>query len=401
MMIVSTTGYIVACIGPFLSDFSNNDASIMKNILLENIDNILNWIGEVDHEFSNETISFDLLLEWCHRGWQRISRRYRCDAKPWLRRRHAAISRSSTTIHHTRVESVQMRHQDSMGCGSSEPTHQGVQVLREHRPKLVADVLARWSLDRLCVDQLLSSTNRHFQTTRRRAGERDDIPHHEEEQDRKGKASTNVFDAKSIFFHSSCWTTTIYWSGPQHGKPLIKPISSMIFQYYRRKRSVTSLWVRNICCKPLYHCLLQVFFNSNVLNPTQRRQPEPPIWQQPSLTASKDVDYFPTLFESQPDRPTAVAKRTIQRFNSQQMKFLAGGVTVRLVAGSLGVAATFHQWSGFSLIDDGTSTIHAEHPRIHWTSSKTQSRSPISMIRPMTKKRTLIVTHWHEPTSFC
>ena len=47
MMIVSTTGYIVACIGPFLSDFSNNDASMMKNILLENIDNILEWIEEV------------------------------------------------------------------------------------------------------------------------------------------------------------------------------------------------------------------------------------------------------------------------------------------------------------------------------------------------------------------
>ena len=42
----------------------------MKNILLENIDNILEWIEEVDHEFSNKTISFDFLLpvERCHRG---------------------------------------------------------------------------------------------------------------------------------------------------------------------------------------------------------------------------------------------------------------------------------------------------------------------------------------------
>jgi len=47
MMIVSTTGYIVACIGPFFSDFSNNDASIMKDILLRNIEDILNWIEEV------------------------------------------------------------------------------------------------------------------------------------------------------------------------------------------------------------------------------------------------------------------------------------------------------------------------------------------------------------------
>lgn len=56
MIIVSTTGYIVACIGPFLSDSSNNDASMMKNILLQNIDNILNWIEEVDHPF----------FEWNH-----------------------------------------------------------------------------------------------------------------------------------------------------------------------------------------------------------------------------------------------------------------------------------------------------------------------------------------------
>ena len=47
MMIVTTTGYIVACIGPFFSDFKNNDASILKNILLRNTDNILTWMNEV------------------------------------------------------------------------------------------------------------------------------------------------------------------------------------------------------------------------------------------------------------------------------------------------------------------------------------------------------------------
>jgi len=47
MMIVTTTGYIVACIGPFFSDFKNNDASIMNDILLRNTDNILNWLEEV------------------------------------------------------------------------------------------------------------------------------------------------------------------------------------------------------------------------------------------------------------------------------------------------------------------------------------------------------------------
>ena len=47
MMIVTTTGYIVACIGPFFSDFKSNDASILKNILLRNTDNILTWMDEV------------------------------------------------------------------------------------------------------------------------------------------------------------------------------------------------------------------------------------------------------------------------------------------------------------------------------------------------------------------
>ena len=53
MMIVTTTGYIVACIGPFFSDFKNNDASIMNDILLRNTDNILNWLEEVRFSFSN------------------------------------------------------------------------------------------------------------------------------------------------------------------------------------------------------------------------------------------------------------------------------------------------------------------------------------------------------------
>lgn len=62
MMIVSTTGYIIACIGPFFSDFSNNDASIMKNILLKNIDDTLKWVEEVDHPFLNLRSSLYLFL---------------------------------------------------------------------------------------------------------------------------------------------------------------------------------------------------------------------------------------------------------------------------------------------------------------------------------------------------
>ncbi|CAF4380343.1 unnamed protein product, partial [Rotaria magnacalcarata] len=48
MMIVTTTGYIVACIGPFMSDFNNSDAAIMKDILLRNTDHILSRLKEHD-----------------------------------------------------------------------------------------------------------------------------------------------------------------------------------------------------------------------------------------------------------------------------------------------------------------------------------------------------------------
>ena len=59
MMIFSTSGYIIACIGPFFSDSKNNDASMMKDILLRNTDNILNWVEEVILYF--ELTSNDLL----------------------------------------------------------------------------------------------------------------------------------------------------------------------------------------------------------------------------------------------------------------------------------------------------------------------------------------------------
>ncbi|CAF1229077.1 unnamed protein product [Didymodactylos carnosus] len=46
MVIVSTTGYILTVLGPYLSDFHNNDASILKTIMLTNVDDILRWVGE-------------------------------------------------------------------------------------------------------------------------------------------------------------------------------------------------------------------------------------------------------------------------------------------------------------------------------------------------------------------
>lgn len=48
MLITTTTGYILAAYGPYLSDNSNNDAAIQKDILVKNKDGILNWIAERD-----------------------------------------------------------------------------------------------------------------------------------------------------------------------------------------------------------------------------------------------------------------------------------------------------------------------------------------------------------------
>ena len=48
LLITATTGYIVEAYDPYLSDASNNDASIQKDILLKNKSGILNWINEQD-----------------------------------------------------------------------------------------------------------------------------------------------------------------------------------------------------------------------------------------------------------------------------------------------------------------------------------------------------------------
>ncbi|CAF1218451.1 unnamed protein product [Didymodactylos carnosus] len=42
------SGYIIAAYRPYLSDSSNNDATIQKDILIKNKDGILNWIAEHD-----------------------------------------------------------------------------------------------------------------------------------------------------------------------------------------------------------------------------------------------------------------------------------------------------------------------------------------------------------------
>lgn len=48
MVMVTTTGYIVTIFGPFCSDFHNNDASILKHVMLKNYEDILSWIQDDD-----------------------------------------------------------------------------------------------------------------------------------------------------------------------------------------------------------------------------------------------------------------------------------------------------------------------------------------------------------------
>ena len=44
----TTTGYIITVFGPFYSDYYNNDASILKHVLLNNYEDILNWVEDND-----------------------------------------------------------------------------------------------------------------------------------------------------------------------------------------------------------------------------------------------------------------------------------------------------------------------------------------------------------------
>ena len=48
MMIVSTTGYIVSVLGPYLADNKNNDANILTHIMKNNIEQIRNWVHKDD-----------------------------------------------------------------------------------------------------------------------------------------------------------------------------------------------------------------------------------------------------------------------------------------------------------------------------------------------------------------
>ena len=48
MMIVSTDGYIVSMLGPYFSNYKNNDAEITKHIIYNNKEDILDWVKPND-----------------------------------------------------------------------------------------------------------------------------------------------------------------------------------------------------------------------------------------------------------------------------------------------------------------------------------------------------------------
>ena len=48
MLITTTTGYIVSCMGPYFADYKNNDAEIAKHIIYNNKENIAEWLQKGD-----------------------------------------------------------------------------------------------------------------------------------------------------------------------------------------------------------------------------------------------------------------------------------------------------------------------------------------------------------------
>ena len=48
LLVVTTTGYIVSCLGPYFADYKNNDAAITKHINYHNKENITQWLQKGD-----------------------------------------------------------------------------------------------------------------------------------------------------------------------------------------------------------------------------------------------------------------------------------------------------------------------------------------------------------------
>ena len=48
MVVVTTTGYFIAILGPYMADVKNNDGSILNHMLASNVQDIKNWIENED-----------------------------------------------------------------------------------------------------------------------------------------------------------------------------------------------------------------------------------------------------------------------------------------------------------------------------------------------------------------
>ena len=44
MVVVTTTGYFMAILGPYMADVKNNDGAMLNHILASNVQGIQNWI---------------------------------------------------------------------------------------------------------------------------------------------------------------------------------------------------------------------------------------------------------------------------------------------------------------------------------------------------------------------
>ena len=64
MMIVSSTGYYVSVLGPYLSDNKNNDAKIIMHALSNNVESMKSWFNEDDVIIVNR--GFSDSLEFLH-----------------------------------------------------------------------------------------------------------------------------------------------------------------------------------------------------------------------------------------------------------------------------------------------------------------------------------------------
>lgn len=48
MMIVSTSGYIISVLGPYLADSKTSDAKILSHMIQTNVEDIRKWVEEDD-----------------------------------------------------------------------------------------------------------------------------------------------------------------------------------------------------------------------------------------------------------------------------------------------------------------------------------------------------------------